>query len=104
MTQHLVAWTEVETVPAPGGVTKRRIDLPGMSLVTVTVPAGTEAPRHSHDHDQFVQVTSGSGTLTTEQGARAFAAGDVFVFPAGAWHSAQFDTDTMLVETNLGPK
>ncbi len=100
MVQHLVAWNEVEVMPAPGGVTKRRIDLPSVSLVTVTVPAGTEAPHHSHDHDQFVQVISGSGTLTTEQGERAFAAGSVFVFPTGAWHSARFDSDTVLVETN----
>ncbi|MGI3900954.1 MAG: cupin domain-containing protein [Janthinobacterium lividum] len=100
MVQHLVAWNEVEAMPAPGGVTKRRIDLPGMSLVTVTVPAGTEASRHRHDHDQFVQVISGSGTLTTEQGARPFAANSVFVFPAGVWHSARFDSDTVLVETN----
>ena len=101
MTQHVIAWNEIEAAPAPGGVTKRRIDLPGASLVTVTVPAGAEAPKHHHAHGQFVQVLSGSGTLTTEQGPRAFAAGSVFVFPAGTWHSARFDTDTVLVETNL---
>ena len=101
MTQHVIAWDEVTPSAPPGGVTKRRIDLPGMSLVAVTVPAGTEAGRHCHDHDQFVQVLSGSGTLTTEQGARAFAAGSVFVFPAGVWHAARFDADTVLVETNL---
>ena len=103
MTRHLVTWNDAQASPASGGVTKRRIDLPGVSLVTVTVPAGTEAPRHSHDHQQFVQVVSGSGTLTTEQGAGTFSAGSVFVFPTGAWHSARFDTDTVLVETNLAP-
>ena len=101
MTQHVIAWDEVGAVPAPGGVTKRRIDLPGMSLVAVTVPGGTRGTRHSHDHDQFVQVVSGAGTLTTEQGERPFSAGTVFVFPAGTWHLANFDADTVLVETNL---
>ena len=101
MTEHLTTWAAVPESAAPNGVTKRRIDLPGASLVTVTVPAGTEAGRHSHDHDQFVQVTAGSGLLTTEQGERPFAAGSVFVFPAGTWHAARFDTDTVLVETNL---
>ena len=103
MTEHLIAWDSVPASPAPGGVTKRRVDLRGVSLVTVTVPAGTEAPRHSHAHEQFVQVLAGTGTLTTEQGARPFAAGSVFVFPAETWHSARFDTDTVLVETNLAP-
>ena len=100
MDEHVIAWADLPETAAPNGVTKRRIDLPGASLVTVTVPAGTEAARHSHDHDQFVQVASGSGVLTTEQGARPFAAGSVFVFPAGTWHSARFETDTVLVETN----
>ena len=72
-----------------------------MSLVTVTVPGGTRGARHSHDHEQFVQVLSGSGTLETEQGERPFSAGTVFAFPAGTWHLATFATDTVLVETNL---
>lgn len=101
MPRHVIGWDEIDATVAPSGVTKRRVDLPGASLVTVTVPAGTEAARHSHAHGQFVQVVSGSGTLTTEQGARAFAAGSVFVFPADTWHSARFDTDTVLVEANL---
>ena len=101
MTLHVIAWTDLPETAAPNGVAKRRIDLPGASLVTVAIPAGTVAPRHSHATDQFVQVTAGSGVLTTEQGARGFAAGSVFVFPAGTWHEARFDTDTVLVETNL---
>jgi len=34
---------------------------------------------------------------------RPFSAGTVFVFPAGTWHLATFDSDTVLVETNLAP-
>ena len=67
----------------------------------VKVPAGAKADRHSHPHEQFVQVVSGAGTLATEQGESAFAAGSVFHFPADAWHSASFDSDTILIETNL---
>lgn len=103
MTQHVIAWDEVEAAPAPGGLVKRRLDLPGMTLVTVEVPAGLRGTRHSHDHDQFVQVLSGTGTLETEQGERPFSAGTVFAFPAGTWHLANFDADTVLVETNLAP-
>ncbi len=102
MTQHLIAWNDVPSTSAPNGVTKRGVTLKGVSLVTVAIPAGTEAPRHSHDHEQFVQVISGSGLLTTEQGQHAFGPGSLFVFPAGTWHSARFETETVLVETNLG--
>ena len=101
MTRHVVGWDDVEAKAAPGGLTKQRIKLAGMSLVRVQVPGGTRGTRHSHDHDQFVQVLSGSGTLETEQGERPFSAGVVFAFPAGTWHLAIFDADTVLVETNL---
>ncbi len=101
MTQHLISWNDVPSTSAPNGVSKRGVALAGVSLVTVSVPAGTEAPRHSHDHEQFVQVISGAGTLTTEQGQNAFGPGSLFVFPAGTWHSARFETETVLVETNL---
>ena len=81
-TQHVIAWDEVEAVAAPGG---------------------TRGTRHSHDHDheQVVQVVSGSGTLATEQGEHPFGAGTVFALPAGTWHLANFDSDTVLAETNL---
>jgi quercetin dioxygenase-like cupin family protein len=48
-----------------------------------------------------VQVLSGSGSLLTEQGERAFGPGSGFHFPAGTWHAARFDTETVLVKTNL---
>ena len=101
MTQHVIAWDDIPARPAPGGVTKRHVVLEGVSLVTVAIPAGTEAARHSHDHEQIVQVISGSGTLTTEQGPCDFGPGSLFVFPTGTWHSARFDTETVLVETNV---
>ena len=101
MTEHLVKWDDLLIVDAPGGVTKRRLAIGDATLVTVTVPAGTSAARHSHSHGQFVQVVSGTGTLATEQGEKPFGAGSVFVFPAETWHSAWFETDTVLVESNL---
>jgi quercetin dioxygenase-like cupin family protein len=101
MTPHCVDWTAIPEERSPSGIGKRTIAGAGASLVRVQVPAGTVAPRHSHPHEQFVQVISGSGELETEQGTRAFAAGSVFHFPAESWHAARFDSDTVLVETNL---
>jgi quercetin dioxygenase-like cupin family protein len=98
----VVDWDEAEPEGATGGgVRKRRIPGAGAELVRVEVPAGTRAGRHSHPHEQFVQVISGEGSLETEAGRREFRAGTVFHFPPGAWHAAEFATDTVLVETNL---
>ena len=101
--QPVIAWTDVPQTMAAGGVLKQTLTLRGVSLVRVSIPAGAEAPRHQHDHEQFVQVISGTGTLTTDLGGHGFGPGSLFVFPAGTWHSATFDTETVLVETNLRP-
>ena len=98
---HLQDWTTTKASVASNGVGKQAIEGDRASLVRVTVPAGTTASRHHHDHEQFVQVISGSGDLETEQGTKRFGPGSIFVFPAGTWHAARFDSETVLVETNL---
>lgn len=101
MTDHLTAWDDRPETVAASGVAKRTIVGAGASLVRVMVPAGISAPRHSHDHEQFVQVISGSGALETERGIEAFSAGSVFHFPPDVWHAATFETETVLIETNV---
>ena len=101
MTAHLIAWDDCEESVAANGVARRAIPGAGAGLVRIVVPAGTAAPRHSHAHEQFVQVLSGSGTLETAQGRAAFGPGSVFHFPPEAWHAAEFTTETVLVEINL---
>ena len=101
MHRHCVAWSDRPEEPAARGITKRSIPGSGASLVMVRVPAGTVGDKHSHPHEQFVQVISGSGTIETEDGAMRFGAGSVFHFPQGTWHRAEFDAETVLVESNL---
>lgn len=101
MTSHCFAWNDLPEEIAGNGVSKRRTHGAGAELVLITIPAGTKAARHSHPHGQFVQVISGSGTLDTEQGRKAFGPGSLFHLPAEVWHEAEFVTDTVLVETNL---
>jgi quercetin dioxygenase-like cupin family protein len=73
----------------------------GATLRQVQVAAGRVATSHSHDHEQFLLVTAGSGTLKCAAGEITLAPGVVVHLPAGAWHSANFVTDTVLVEVNL---
>jgi len=100
MSRHCLAWSQVPETVNDKGVRRREMPGTGVALVRLTIPAGTKAPRHSHPHEQFVQVIEGSGFLETDQGRVPFAAGSVFHFPAEVGHSAEFETETVLVETN----
>ena len=101
MNQHCVSWDDILEEVSASGVAKRVLPGADVSLVMVRVPAGIKADRHSHRHEQFVQVVSGAGMLETAQGSRPFGPGCVFHFPPDTWHAARFDSDTVLIETNL---
>ena len=73
----------------------------GADLKRVAVPAGQTAPRHHHDHEQFILVLEGQARLLTADGTFPLAPGCIVRLEAGAWHEASFETDTVLVEVNL---
>ena len=80
-----------------------RSELPGQGGVLrhINIKAGYSAPRHHHDFEQFLYVVSGSAVLQCEQGEIALEPGVALRLEAGSWHSAEFKTDTILVEMNL---
>lgn len=98
---HLQHWKAIATQTNSNGVAKQTIEGSGACLIRVVVPAGVSAPRHHHDHEQIVHVESGTGELETEEGVKLFGPGSVFFFPPGTWHAARFETETVLIETNL---
>ena len=100
MLQH---WDDLPETASSAAVGKRVVPGQGASLVRVAIKSGTAAGRHSHSFEQFVQVIVGAGTLETEEGVAPFRPGSLFHFPAHAWHAANFDEDTILVEINLEP-
>lgn len=93
-------WPQVEGETAEG-ITRKEIGGEGAALKQVTIPAGTEAGRHDHPFEQFIQVISGTGVLQCGAGEVKLQPGTVVHLPAGSWHSAVFETDTVLVEVNM---
>jgi quercetin dioxygenase-like cupin family protein len=73
----------------------------GGDLKRVMVKAGTVAARHEHDFEQFFLVVEGTGVLTCAAGDVVLKPGVVVHFQPLAWHSAVFETDTVLVEVNF---
>lgn len=75
----------------------------GATMRPVSIKAGRVAARHHHDFEQFLFVASGGGTLECEAGPIRLQPGTALHLPPGAWHSAVFDADTLLIELNLNP-
>lgn len=94
-------WSDIAGALKDDGILRKEIGGIGASLKQVVVPAGTQAVRHDHSFEQFIQVLSGSGVLECEAGSIPLSPGTVIHLPPGSWHSAVFDTDTVLVEVNL---
>lgn len=80
-----------------------RPEIPGAhaTMRHVTVKAGHVAGRHHHDFEQFLCVVSGSATLQCEQGTIPLEPGTGLHLQPGAWHSAEFETETVLLEVNV---
>ncbi len=73
----------------------------GATMRQVHIKAGHIATRHSHSHEQFLRVLSGAGRLECETGSVTLHPGTAIRFAPGAWHSAEFTADTVLLEVNL---
>jgi quercetin dioxygenase-like cupin family protein len=93
-------WSELPE-EAAFGVIKRAVHGQGANVKQVEVPAGATAERHHHDHEQFVLVLEGSGTLQCDGGPVDLKPGTVIHFERHAWHSTVFDKKTLLLEVNL---
>lgn len=75
----------------------------GAVMRPVLVKAGHVAARHHHDFERFLFISSGGGRLECEAGFISLRPGTALHLPAGAWHAAVFDDDTLLIELNLQP-
>ncbi len=94
------SWDEV--APSGDDMADRRL-ITGVAgdLKRVAVKAGTVAARHSHDFEQFFMVLEGTGVLTCADQTIPLRPGVVVHFAPQAWHSAVFETDTVLLEVNF---
>jgi hypothetical protein len=81
---------------------------PGPFKYQLKVPAGARVAAHQHSKDVNVKVLSGSifiiiGEPLESSRARRFAAGSVFVVPAGALHNEWWDEESVLEAEGIGP-
>ncbi len=57
-----------------------------VEVLAVFFSAGARTRPHTHEHDQVLQVLSGTAVVGTETERHFLAPGEVIHIPAGAWH------------------
>ena len=74
------------------------------SVVYVSFPKGVRNKLHSHNNDQILIVTEGTGWLANESGKEPITVGDVAVIPAGEkhWHGATDDSAMTHIALSAG--
>jgi quercetin dioxygenase-like cupin family protein len=65
------------------------------TVVYVHFPKGVRNKLHTHDNEQILVVTEGTGIVATESEEQNIIVGDVVVIPAGEkhWHGATKDSE-----------
>ena len=66
----------------------------GVQAAMVTYNPGARLNFHTHEHEQVLYVTEGTGIVATEEKEYVVTKGDVILIPAGEnhWHGATRDS------------
>jgi len=86
---------------SPFGPDRMELAGKGATVRQIKGRAGQVVPKHDHAFEQFVFVVSGKGRLECEGGGIPLEPGTALHLEPGAWHSAEFTADTVLIEVNL---
>lgn len=99
MSNHYFKWEQFPEVEAMPGIFRRVLSGEKVMLSLVRAKAGAKVNNHSHEAEQVSWIIKGKMRVTTDQGEeKIITAGDVWVIPANAVHSAEYVEDTEMLE------
>jgi quercetin dioxygenase-like cupin family protein len=81
-----------------GGLSLRPFAGDGLMVVRVEGPAGSEAPDHTHPHEQMTLVEAGRVRLRLDDDMVELGAGECLHIPSGAVHGAVVLEDTVFFD------
>lgn len=96
---HYFKWDQFPEVEAMPGIFRRVLSGENVMLSLVRATAGARVGNHYHEAEQVSWIIKGRMRVTTDRGEEhIITAGDVWVIPANAVHSAEYVDDTEMLE------
>ena len=92
-----MGWDELGWNPVMEGIRRKVIHGAGMTIVLVELGPGVNAAVHTHHHEQFTHVISGSGEFNVDGKPVRVKQGDLLYFPSELPHGVVVDPDEPLV-------
>lgn len=101
----ILRWPELGGTALLPGITVSLAHGEKLTAALYSLDPRAEVPEHTHDNEEFGQILAGSLELTTGSRTRTLAAGEGFLLPAGAPHSAAAGPDgCQLLECYAPPR
>ena len=80
------------------GVHGKFVHSPHMTMAWWVIEQGAALPKHSHEHEQVVNVVEGTLELTAEGKKWTLGPGSVLVIPSGVPHLARGLTECRVID------
>lgn len=80
------------------GFKARSVHGESMTMAYMRIAADSEAPEHSHSHEQITNVVVGTFELTVDGVPMTMSAGQVAIIPPNVKHSAKAITDCLVLD------
>jgi quercetin dioxygenase-like cupin family protein len=89
---------------APGLVRRTLVSGDSLMICRFDLESGVEIPSHAHPHHQAGYVVSGKICITVGGKSQELGAGDSYIAPSGALHSAIALQKSVVVDTFSPPR
>jgi quercetin dioxygenase-like cupin family protein len=89
---------------APGLVRRTMVSGDSLMICRFDLESGVEIPSHAHHHDQAGYVVLGKIRIAVDGKSLELGAGDSYIAPSGALHSAIALQESVVVDTFSPPR
>ncbi len=100
----LYRWDHIQEEQLNPSLGRQVIHGEKMTVALIHLRQGVVVPSHQHDHEQFSAVQSGHVSFKVAGEEAMLQAGDMILIPAGAPHTVEALSDSLVLDTFAPPR